>query len=111
MEHPLYRNKRMEVTNLGDADRSAIYDAMMTMSGPSHTFEIARDAGVTARDGLDTTLSPQAVEHLHWLMSCWVGTRLVRTWSRDQIGPQKITVTVSVEVDGVPRIVVPQDQR
>lgn len=108
MGHPLYRNNRLTVTDLHAVDRAAIYAEMITMPGTSHTFEIARDTGTTRRDGLDVSLSPEAVEHLHWLMSCWVGTRLVRTWDRDKIGPQKITVTVSVAVEGVPRIVVPK---
>jgi len=108
-----YRSKPGKPTHANEEDtdtlagRTAIWDEMLPMPGKEHTFLIERDAQTIARDGLDMSLSAAAVAHLGWLMSAWVGTRLMRTWMHDDIAPQKVTVTVSVEIDGVPRILIP----
>ena len=88
-------------------NREAIWEQMLRMSGKEHTFEMERDAETIARDGLDNSLSAAAVAQLGWLMSAWTGTRLMRTWIHDEIAPQKVTVTVSVEIEGVKRILIP----
>jgi hypothetical protein len=111
-----YRNKTSRV-RFGENDtdtrasREVIWAQMLAMTGKEHTFEMARDAEVIARDGLDSSLSAGAVAHLGWLMSAWAGTRLMRTWMHDEIAPQKITVTVTVEVEGIPRLLIPAEWR
>ena len=108
-----YRSKPGNTTHANEEDtnthagRTAIWEQMLRMSGKEHTFEMERDAETIARDGLDNSLSAAAVAQLGWLMSAWTGTRLMRTWIHDEIAPQKVTVTVSVEIEGVTRLLIP----
>ena len=69
--------------------------------GSSITVEAERDPAALVRDGPERTLSNEALSQLIAQMGGWVASRLLRAMD-DGHPPQRVTVSIHVELDGRP---------
>lgn len=79
--------------------REKLYEYMMKMPEMEMGFDLGRPLEVIGRDGLGVTMSMDAVEFIHDQMLMFVMTRLMRRWNETALAPQRIIVTVKVEVE------------
>jgi len=82
-----------------EAAMEAAYAEMMGVDSPSITIRIERDADITLRDGLERGFSKEAMEFLHWQVSAWVGTRVMRAYDQTGLMAQTVTVDINVTLD------------
>jgi hypothetical protein len=75
------------------------YFEMLDTDGPNITMRIERDADVTLRDGLERGFSREAMEFLHWQVSAWVGTRVMRAYDQTGLMAQAVTININVTLD------------
>jgi hypothetical protein len=78
-------------------EKAELFDALLKLDGPTMDFVVERSLETVNRDGLDVTISRDALEALHFQMITWVGTRLLRSGEEKGLMPQGMKVTVTVE--------------
>lgn len=78
-------------------ERRDLFDILLKTEGPTMDFVVERSMETIDRDGLDVTISPEAVEALDFQMLSWVSTRILRSGEEHGVMPQGIRVTVAVE--------------
>ena len=78
-------------------ERRDLFDALLKLDGETMDFVVERSMETVNRDGLDVTISPEAMEALDFQMITWVGTRILRSGEEHGLMPQGVKVTVTVE--------------
>jgi hypothetical protein len=81
-----------------DREYSQMYTDMAATAGKTISVQWERTAEAQARDGLDTTISEQAMRDLNQQMLTWVGTRMIRYQEQTGLAVQNVKVTLTVEV-------------
>lgn len=75
------------------------YAEMMDTPGGGITMRVEREADVTLRDGLERGFSKEAMEFLHWQVSAWITSRVMRSYDKTGLMPQTVSLEVNVTLD------------
>ena len=75
------------------------WDDMLATPSLEAEFIIVRTAEVQVRDGLDRTVSAEAMEEMSLDINTFIGTRIARYHDQTGLAPQTVRVLIRVEVN------------
>jgi hypothetical protein len=81
---------------LGGVVSNKYLDEFMLIDGTTANLVVERTTEALLRDGIDVTISVEAMDDLVAQMAAWVGTRMLRFHNETGLGAQHIHVVLEV---------------
>lgn len=76
-----------------------LYERYMEIPDMEMGFDVGRALETIGRDGLGVTMSMDAFDFMKDQIAMFIGTRLMRRWNQTALAPQRVIVTVRVDVE------------